>query len=371
MRQIQMAVEEIRRGQGRPVYLVHGEEPWLLVQARRGLVSALAARGGLIQRFGAEADAEAVVAELVSLSLFAEPRVVLWTDCPALARGGGEVPKRRILEALDSDLAAGGATLVLVAEKVDRQSKLYRRIAALGVELHYPGLSPYNLGQPGRDEAYPYIEAYLEGLGKAIRPEAFRELRRRVPPDLWSVVSELDRLVAYVGERSAIEAADVEELVGHSKTDVLFELIDAVGARDLRTGLALLQRLVEAGISSLLILATLAQSVTQIREARVLAESGAGWSPGLSYSGFQQKVLPAVRRLSPESTLLGMHPFAAFKAFQRSHGFRPVELDELLQGLADVDLRLKTTGEEGLRALQMLLVERVALAPGGGALRRG
>jgi DNA polymerase III delta subunit len=369
MKQIQMAVDEIRRGQGRPVYLVHGEEPWLLLRARRGIVAALTERGAIVQRFGAEADAEGVVNELVSLSLFAEQRVVVWTDCQHLARGSGEVPKRRLIEALDSDLAAHGTTLVLSAEKVDKQSKLYRRIAALGVELHYPALSPYNLGQPGRDEAYPYVEAYLAPLGRSIDSDAFRELRLRCAPDLWPVISELDRLVAYIGERRSIGLEDVVALVGHSKTDVMFDLVDAVASRDVGTALALLERLVESGTHPLLVLSTLAQNVTQIREARGLAAAGVGWSQGLSYSGLQQKVLPAVRRLSPESSLLAMHPFAAFKAFQRAQSFGTEELDELLRGLADVDLRIKTSGEDGLRALQLLLLQRVRSGRGVAARR--
>lgn len=329
-------------------------------QARRQIVAALEKQGGGIHRYSAESDVEAVVGELVSLSLFAEPRVVLWADCPHLARGSGDVPKRRLLEALDSDLGSSGTTLVITSEKVDKAGKLYRRIVALGVELSYPALSGYNLGQPGRDEAHPYVEGYLTGLGKAIRPDAFRELRLRVPPDLWSLMSELDRLVAYVGEERWIEAKDVVELVSHSKTDVIFELADAVGARDVKTALGLLDRLVESGINALMILATLAQNVTKLREASMLVEAGATWSSGLSYSGFQQKVLPAVRRLNPESGFLAMHPYAAFKAFERAGSFRVAELDGILQGLADIDLALKTSSEDGLRALQMFVLARVA-----------
>jgi DNA polymerase III delta subunit len=82
----------------------------------------------------------------------------------------------------------------------------------------------------------------------------------------------------------------------------------------------------------------------------------------MSYQAFQQTVLGAMRRRAPESSLLAVHPYVAFKAFQRSRSFRHEELDHLVQGLADIDLRIKTTAEDGFRALQLFLLGHLGRA---------
>jgi DNA polymerase III subunit delta len=359
VKQLEMAVSEIRRGQHRPVYLVHGEEPWLVFRVRRGLVEAFEALGASVARFEGDAAYEQVLGELSSLSLFAERRTILWTGCPYLARGSGEAGRRRFLEALDGPLDEN-ATLIVACEKVDRQSKLYRRIAALGVEIECPALKSYGLGQPGRDEAWPHVQAYLAAQGKQMRPDAFAELRSRTEPDLWTLMGELDRLIAYIGEAPGIELEDVRELVAPSRTDLVFELVDAVGAKNVRQALELLGRLAATGAKDFAVLGALTQSTLQVREARALMDGPVSWRRGMDYNTFKGPFLASLKRAVPDSSLAAMHPFPAFKRFQSAASFQPQELDALLQGLADIDLAVKSSAEDGYRALQMFLASRLS-----------
>ncbi len=346
------------RGEFLPAYLVSGKEPYLLFRSRQKLLHAFQKCGATIWKFDATSTADDVLGELSSLSLFAEQRLVIWEDCPVFRQGSSASDREKLLTWLEN-AGDGSASLLLCTEKANRNMRLYKRIAARGAAIEHAALSRYNLGDPARDGAYGIVLNHLKEHDHSIQSGAFRELRLRCETDLWSVVSELDRLMAYVGSRREIQRQDVELLVSYSKSDVLFDLIDAVGRRDLPGAMELLGQLLRSGSSPLGVLAMLSRNVSQVRAAKDAVGAGTRWLPGKDYRFFQRETAPSLGQAAPGSDLRKLHPFAAFKAFQRSERFTLQELDALLERLADLDLAVKSTAAEPARGLQMLLLAQL------------
>ena len=82
-----------------------------------------------------------------------------------------------------------------------------------------------------------------------------------------------------------------------------------------------------------------------------------GFDAGMSYATFQGRVLP--RLLATEGGKSSMHPFALYKASQRSSRFTVRELARALSRAADVDVRLKSSGPP-LETLSIYLGELIA-----------
>ena len=68
-----------------------------------------------------------------------------------------------------------------------------------------------------------------------IEPDGARELVTRLGGDMMMISNELEKLILYVGEKSAITLGDVETMVLAAKQRSLYELTDAIS---LKTGFA-------------------------------------------------------------------------------------------------------------------------------------
>ena len=101
--------------------------------------------------------------------------------------------------------------------------------------------------------------AFLKGCGKTIEPAALTLITERAKAtaaerggggrtgDINVLVHELEKVVAYSGDRPQITSEDAAAVGLHSAHDNIFALLDAVGSRDPRRALAEADALLEAG----------------------------------------------------------------------------------------------------------------------------
>ena len=96
----------------------------------------------------------------------------------------------------------------------------------------------------------PEVEAWLgrraKSLGVALEPDAVGALAEAVGPDLERADRELEKLGAYAGDRGVTES-DVRALVTGTVEQDVFDLTKAVVRRDVRTAVAVLERLLGSG----------------------------------------------------------------------------------------------------------------------------
>jgi DNA polymerase-3 subunit delta len=77
--------------------------------------------------------------------------------------------------------------------------------------------------------------------------DAARELIDSLGADMMLVSSELEKLVLYVGEKKQITLGDVETMVLAAKQRSLYELTDAISAKDKTRALAILDAMLQSG----------------------------------------------------------------------------------------------------------------------------
>ena len=76
------------------------------------------------------------------------------------------------------------------------------------------------------------INKVLNGKGKEISATALKLLVEYCLCDMAKIMVEIDKLVAYIGERSSIEDLDVQEIVSRSLEYQIYELTDALAKKN-------------------------------------------------------------------------------------------------------------------------------------------
>jgi DNA polymerase-3 subunit delta len=224
------------------VFFIHGPEAYHRERAERDIVTAhldpATADFNLDRLSCRSVDDDALASVLATPPMMAEWRVVVLRDAEALSTSG------RLRAAVEQvvEQPPPGLSLVLVADLPPRsKAKIWKTLAASTHAVECAPLDAADL--PG------WLAERAAGLGAALEPATARALVGAVGADLGRLANELDKLVAYVGERGSIEAADIEAAVGPIRTQDRWAWFDLVGSGQFAQARAALPVLLDAGES--------------------------------------------------------------------------------------------------------------------------
>jgi len=171
----------------------------------------------------------AVMDDLATLPFLSPRRVVLVRE----ADGFISAHRERLEAYITSPQPS--STLILVCRSFPKNTRLYRAACAGPAELHEckrltgRGLSAFVVEQ-------------ARTHGKSIDPDTAAYLVERVGDEPGLLAAEVEKLALYVGSRRRIDRDDVAELVGLSREERIFAVMDAAAAGDLARALDLWQR---------------------------------------------------------------------------------------------------------------------------------
>lgn len=242
----------------------------------------------------------------------------------------------------------GGNILILTSEAADKRKKLYKTIAEVGVIVDLSVDSGSGkAADKGRSEVVEEIvRKTLAEFGKTIDPKAMAVLVERVGFHPVAAGLESEKLALFIDERKSVGVADINEVVGRTREEAIFELNEAVGSRDLATALAIAGRLQESGTHSLAIIAALRNYLRKllvIKSVQVTADPA--YSPGCAFAAFQAYLerLKKCREAALPKEISG-HPYAVYMMFGKAEKFSLAELTDSLALLLEADYALKGSG---------------------------
>ncbi|HSN93314.1 MAG TPA: DNA polymerase III subunit delta [Anaeromyxobacteraceae bacterium] len=260
--------------------------------------------------------------------------------------------------ALDAALARGfprGHVLLVAAGKVDGRLPLVKKLAAAGRRVT---LGIESEGKPWEEPRLvlgPLLESLLAGTGKRVDRGGAALLAERVGADARTLAQEVTKLVAFVGDRQVVGAADVEAVVSRVAADPFFALGNAVEARDLTGALSVLDRSIADGAHPVMILGSLAAAVRRMLTERERARKAAGEERLRDAREWERVVFPTV----PPDEAKGKKPWGFWMKYQAALRFTRGELLEGLAALAEADVAMKS-GRDGRIALEGVLFRLLA-----------
>ena len=193
-------------------------------------------------------------------------------------------------------------------------------------------------------DAVRWLLATAAARDMKLDADAARELADALGADMMLISSELEKLMLYASERRRITLGDVETMVLAAKQRSLYELTDAISARDKPRALALLHGLLNASdggedsaIGHLYMLARTFRQMVVILEKNV-RDSRAIWQ--VLWQGFR------------------MPPFAAEDLIRQARRYTSRrDLTQMLRLIAHADLELRSSPPDKRLVLERLILE--------------
>src|SRR5262249_38859938 len=145
-----------------------------------------------------------------------------------------------------------------------------------------------------KTEALPRwcVEWAVSQYGKTLPEPAARLLMDLIGSEMGLLDQELNKLSAAVGSVSRIEAADVDHLVGSSRSEDVWKIFDVIGAARVGAALDMITRLLDQGEDPLRLLGALGYQLRRLAQAARLTTQGTPLSAALEQAG----VWPSARR---------------------------------------------------------------------------
>ncbi|PYV69513.1 MAG: DNA polymerase III subunit delta, partial [Acidobacteria bacterium] len=202
------------------------------------------------------------------------------------------------------------------------------------------------LGRVEESDAVRWIQEYCGSREVKMEGDAGRELVDSLGGDMMMISNELEKLILYVGEKKRITLGDVETMVLAAKQRSLYELTDAISARDRTRALETLDAILttgdgdEAAIGHLYMLAKTFRQMLVILERNV-RDQRMLWAA--LWQGFR------------------VPPFAADDIIRQARRYKSKrELTRAIRLVAKADLALRSNAPTKRLVLEKLVLDLTA-----------
>ncbi|MBW6513922.1 MAG: DNA polymerase III subunit delta [Candidatus Syntrophosphaera sp.] len=200
----------------------------------------------LVIIYGDEARSAQINDLLDTYSIFSSAKLIIFRNAEAL--------KKEELDCLAAYFQSPSEqqSLVVVAEKIDARVSGWKKIkdACQNVICDPPRYSGLMA---------PWLDRTLAKMGKTMAPAAKSLFVNRVELDYANANNELAKLVILTGDKKQISQADVMRGIGSSRVGTKIDFFRALGKRQVKDGLVLLDRMLASEFKPLQVLSMLNQ----------------------------------------------------------------------------------------------------------------
>lgn len=316
---------DIKMGQLKNVYLLYGTEDYLKRQYRDKLKHALVEPDDTMN-FSAYEGKDINPKELIDLSetlpFFKEKRMILVENsgffknsCDDLAEYMSQVPE--------------STCFVFVEEEVDKRSKLFKAASRAGSAVEFE--------TPKEDMLVRWILGRIQREGKKITQSVMQLFLSKTGSDMENIDKELEKLICYTLDKTEISAADVEAICTGQTENKIFEMIDAISAKNQKKALDLyydLLALKEAPMRILFLIARQFQNLLLIKS--------------MSAKGYLAVSI---------AKTAGMPSFAVQKNLRQAGAFKINQLKEAIEDCGQAEEDVKTGRMADQLAVELLIVK--------------
>ncbi len=255
---------DIKFGQLKKVYLLYGEERYLVRQYRDKLKKALALPDDTMN-FSIFEGEDVNVKEIIDLSetlpFFADRRVIFIEDSKLFKKGGEELAE--YLEELPET-----TYVVFVEEEVDKRSRLFKAVMKQGNAVEFVTQTEETLMK--------WIGARIGREGKNITQAAYRTFISKTGTDMENIEKELEKLICYTLDKDVIEPEDVEAITTEQISNKVFDMVDAIAAHRQKQAMDLYYDLLALREAPMRILFLITRQFQILMTVKVMSNQGFG-----------------------------------------------------------------------------------------------
>jgi DNA polymerase-3 subunit delta len=247
-----------------------------------------------------------------------------------------------------SDLVNGdfgpGVTLLISATDVDKRRSFYKTLVKRGEVQIFDRLDSSRGGW--EEEALEIVQQRAKKRKFEFDADALDLFVLLTGGETRQIENELEKIETFLGKERAVNVELVRELVPLSRAGVIFELGNALAARDLELSLKLVRGLLDQGESAIgILLVAIVPTIRNLLLAKDLMERHRLPRP---YSPFQ--FISSINRLPAEATDHlprkkdgSINAYGLGIAAQWADRFETTQLVEAMQACLEANLQLVTT----------------------------
>jgi DNA polymerase-3 subunit delta len=297
----------------------------------------------------AAARIRSTIEALQTLPFFGSTKVVWLKNANFL----GDDPKARstavqsALEELSAAIDSGfgsGLTFLISATEVDKRRSFYKTLLKRAELQVFDRIDSARAGW--EEEATEIVRRRARKRKLEFDDDALDLFVLLTGGDTRQIDNELEKIDTFLGKERAARVELVRELVPLSRAGVIFELSNAVAARNLELALALVRRLLEQGENAIgILLAAIVPTIRNLLLAKDLMEKHGIRRP---HSPFQ--FIAAINRLPAKATEHlprkkdgSINAYGLAVAAQHAHQFETHQLIEAMRACLDANVKLVTT----------------------------
>jgi len=317
----------------KPVYLFAGPEVFIKSGALDAMRKKLLPEGleGLNETVLEGATAAQIIEAAETLPMMCERRLVIVRDWAPLMSGKSkneEAEVQRMSEWIKQ--APDSCSLIFYMRgEPDGKKKMTTLLKKEAESVRFELLTDAELTK--------WVAQRLKPLGKRMSPAAVNHLSFTAGRELTRLAGELEKLAAYIGDRTEISIEDIEEVVAPSLEYSVFEMLDKLLAGDVPEAQRLLNATIESGQSRIGILAMLTRQFRSLAHMKLQVENG----------GSTQTI----------EKLFKLNPYAAKKMARQMQRYSAARLMQLYRELIETDHAIKSGQLREQAALDMMFLK--------------
>jgi len=353
--QTERFLSDVQSHKLRPAYVFVGDEVFFRNRCREAILEHLVPSDlrdfSLFEFDLAETDLAEILDRARTPSLMAPFQVFFVRGVKNLFSRGSNQDKLAAIEEYCKE-PNPAAVLIFVADHISipadaRRMELtdkerYERIRETMGE--YCGIIELSRVEEG--EAVRWIDQYCATIAVKIDSDAARELVDALGGDMMMISNELEKLILYVGEKKRITLGDVETMVLAAKQRSLYELTDAISAKDRVRALSMLDAILNTGEADDAAIGHLYMLAKTFRQMLVILERNVRDQRMLWAALWQGFRVP---------------PFAAEDIIRQARRYKSKrELTRAIRLIAKTDLSLRSNPPNKRLMLEKLVLELTA-----------
>ena len=260
---MQILNQDIKDKTFKRVYLLFGDEPFLVNSYKKRLREAIAGDDTMNYNYfeGKGPDVKEIISLADTMPFFAERRLVLIDGSGFFKSSAPEELVNYIPEIPES------TCMVFVENEVDKRNKLYKKVKDNGYAAE--------LKKQDADQLMRWAAGILSKDGKKITRQVMEYFMERTGDDMENIRMELEKLICYTMGREVITKEDVEAVGTVHVTNRIFEMVTAIVAGNTRKAMDLYEDLLTLKEPPMRIMFLIAKQFNQLLQVKELAGKGA------------------------------------------------------------------------------------------------
>lgn len=307
------------------VYLLYGEEAYLKKQYKDKLTRAMLPDGDTVNY--AYYEGKGIhISELIDLAetmpFFAERRLIVVENSGFFKNAAPELAD--YIKAMPDT-----ASFLFVESETDKRSRMFKAVKDKGRAVE--------MGRQDEKTLILWVGGSVKKEGKQIKESTVRYLISKTGTDMENLDKELEKLFCYAIDRSEITAADIDAVCTTQITNKIFDMIEAVAAKQQKKALDYYYDLLALKEPPMRILYLLSRQFKLLYEVKDLLRRG-----------FDKAQV---------ARTAGLHPFVAGKYINQCRTFTGYELKSIMEDAADTEEMVKTGRLNDVMSVELFIVK--------------